>query len=243
MTNTLRKILLLLFLSISIVGGSNGQSLSAYIKAAENAYAKKDYFTALVYFKKVLEVEPDRNDIHFKYAESAREFQAYRIAEEAYHKITLSKDSLNYPLATYWLASVKKNLGKYAEAEQVFEAYLKKFKRVNARFSKMAEKNIVDCKWAARAINSNLENLTIEHLGMDINTPYSEFGGVEVDGEIYFSSMQFENKSKQLYSKIMKKNKDGEIEVFDFNQGNKFTANPALSFDGRRLYYTNCTIP
>ena len=83
MTNTLRKILLLFILTISLVGVTNSQSLNAYINAAENAYAKHDYFTALVYFKKVLEVEPQRNDIHFKYAEAAREFQAYRIAGTA----------------------------------------------------------------------------------------------------------------------------------------------------------------
>ncbi|MEM6967705.1 MAG: hypothetical protein AAF573_23285, partial [Bacteroidota bacterium] len=61
MTNILRKIIILTFfglLSTSVFG----QSLRAYIKAADNSFAKKDYFTALVYYKKVLEVEPARAD-------------------------------------------------------------------------------------------------------------------------------------------------------------------------------------
>ncbi|MEM6964006.1 MAG: hypothetical protein AAF573_04505, partial [Bacteroidota bacterium] len=166
--------------------------------------------------------------------------QAYRVAEDAYHKITLSKDSLNFPLATYWLGSVKKSLGKYDEALQVFNTYLEKFKRVNVRFSKRAEKDIVDCEWAAKAMRSNLANVKVNPLKKGVNTPYSEFGAIEVDGEVYFSSMRYENENQQLYSKLMRLNKNGEVESFDFNTKKTFAANPALSFDGKKLYYTNC---
>ena len=239
MTNTLRKIFLLFFITLAVVGATHAQSLRAYLKAADNAFATNDYFTALVYYKKVLEVEPDKSNIHFKYAESARLFQAYRIAEDAYHKITLSKDSLNIPLATFWLASVKKNLGKYEEAEQLFTDYLEKFKRVNARFSKRAEKHIVDCRWAATAARSDAK-VEVKALAGGINSPYSEFGVAEIDGVLYFSSMKFKDKKNNLYSKLMRRNKDGVIETLDFNKDGKFAANAALSFDGTRLYYTNC---
>ena len=126
MINTLRKTLALILLSFIVFSSINAQSLRAYINAADQAFVEKDYFTALVYYKKVFEVEPERNEIHFKYAESARLFQAYRIAEDAYHKISLSKDSMRFPLATFWLGTVKKNLAKYDEAEAVFNNYLEK---------------------------------------------------------------------------------------------------------------------
>ena len=240
MRNTLRKILALILLSFIVFNSINAQSLRAYITAADKAYATNDYFTALVYYKKVFEVEPHRNDIHFKYAESARLFQAYRIAEDAYHKITLSKDSMRFPLATFWLGVVKKNLAKYDEAEVVFNDYLEKHKRVNPRYSRMAEKNIVDCRWAKRMIRSQNANLTVEHIKDGINTPYSEFGAVEVDSSVYFSSMRFQDKTKMFYSKVMKREKDGEIKTFEFNTDDKFAANPSISFDGNRLYYTLC---
>ena len=83
MTNALRKLGLLFIISLLYVGTMNGQSLRAYVKAADNAFNKSDYFTEFVYYKKVLQVEPDRNDIRFKYAESARLFQTYRVAEDA----------------------------------------------------------------------------------------------------------------------------------------------------------------
>ncbi|HFC00837.1 MAG TPA: hypothetical protein ENJ53_08555, partial [Phaeodactylibacter sp.] len=239
MANTMRKItLLFVFLLVSTVGVL-AQSLRAYIQAADNAFAEKDYFTALVYYKKVLEVNPERTDLHFKYAESARLFQAYRIAEDAYHKITLSKDSLNFPLATYWLGSVRKNLGKYNEASQTLKTYLKKHKRINTRFTKRAEKDIIDCQWAARAVRSN-SNVKVEVLKEGVNSPYSEFGGFEKDGTLYFSSMRFKDKTNELYSKLMKRDKDGTLESFDFNTSEKFAANASISFDGTRMYYTNC---
>ena len=240
MTNTLRKTFVLFFLSFIVLNSINAQSLRAYIKAADNAFVTHDYFTALVYYKKVLEVEPTKYNIHFKYAESARLFQAYRIAEDAYHKITLSRDSINIPLATFWLASVKKNLGKYEEAEVFFNIYLEKFKRVNPRYSKRAEKDIIDCRWASRMVRSQNSNVKVEHLKDGINSPYSEFGAIEVDSSVYFSSMKFIDKKLTMYSKLLKKTKDGEIEEFDFNEEKKFAANPSLSFDGNRLYYTLC---
>lgn len=217
-----------------------GQSLRAYVKAADDAFNKNDYFTAYIYYNKVLAVEPERNDIRFKYAESARLFQTYRVAEDAYHKITLSKDSLNYPLATYWLGSVKKNLGKYDEATVVLNDYLTKFKRVNARFTKRAERDIIDCKWAAKMASANNANLVVSPLDGGVNTPYSEFGAFEQDGKFYFSSMRFQDKSKAPYSKLMYKDENGELGSFDFSNDEKFTANAAMSFDGTRLYYTNC---
>ncbi len=240
MTNILRKVGLLFIISLLYVGTMCGQSLRAYVKAADNAFNKGEYFTAFVYYKKVLGVEPERNDIRFKYAEAARLFQTYRVAEDAYHKITLSKDSLNYPLATYWLGSVKKSLGKYDEASQVLNEYLTKHKRVNARFTKRAEQDIIDCEWAAKMAAATDINISVSPLEAGVNTPFSEFGAFERDGKIYFSSMRFQDKTNQPYSKLMMKNEKGEVESFDFNKEGKFTANAAMSFDGTRLYYTNC---
>lgn len=240
MTNTLRKTLVLFLFSFIVFHSINAQSLRAYIKAADDAFTTNDYFTALVYYKKVLEVEPDRNDIHFKYAESARLFQAYRLAEDAYQKIAMGKDSMRFPLATFWLGNMKKNLAKYDEAEVVFNTYLERFKRVNPRYARRAEKNIIDCRWAKRMIRSQNANLTVEHIKEGMNTPYSEFGAIEVDSAIYFSSMKFHDKANLLYSKLMRQGRDGIIEVLEFNTEDKFAANPSISFDGNRLYYTLC---
>lgn len=240
MINTLRNTLLLFLFSFVVFNSINAQSLRAYINVADNAFASNDYFTALFYYKKVLEVEPARGDIHFKYAESARLFQAYRIAEDAYSKISISKDSMRFPLATYWLGSIKKNLAKYDEAEDVFNTYLVKFKRVNPRYSRQAEKHIIDCRWAKKMMQSQNEKLTVKHIKEGINSPYSEFGAVEVDGAIYFSSMKFRDKTNMLFSKLMRQDKDGEIEVLEFNTDEKFAANPSISFDRNRLYYTLC---
>lgn len=240
MTNTLRKIFFITFLSFVAFSSINAQSLRAYIKAADEAFASHDYFTALVYYKRVLEVEPDRTEVHFKYAESARLFQAYRIAEDAYETITQGKDSMRFPLATFWLGSVKKNLAKYEEAEAVFNDYLEKFKRVNPRYSRRAEKNIIDCRWAKKMVRSHRKNLSVEHIKDGVNSPYSEFGAVFRDSSIYFSSMKYQDKKKIFYSKVLRQKSDGQIEELDFNTKDKFAANPSISFDGNRIYYTLC---
>ena len=67
MINTLRKTLALILLSFIVFSSINAQSLRAYINAADQAFVEKDYFTALVYYKKVFEVEPERNEICLLY--------------------------------------------------------------------------------------------------------------------------------------------------------------------------------
>ena len=124
------------------VSSISAQSLQSYIKAADNSFRSGDYFTSYVYYRKVLDVRPNRTDIYFKYAESARLFQAYRVAEDAYRNITQSKDADNYPLALYWLASMKKNLGDHSNAKTLFKEYLDKYKRQNSRFAYRADKDL-----------------------------------------------------------------------------------------------------
>ena len=43
-------------------------------------------------------------------------------------------------------------------------------------------------------LNQDLK-LTVEHIEEGINTPYSEFGAIEIDSTVYFSSMRFKDKT------------------------------------------------
>jgi len=238
----LTKIICLAILMIA-VSSISAQSLRSYIKAADNSFKSGDYFTSYVYYRKVLDVEPERTDIYFKYAESARLFQAYRVAEDAYRNITESEDADKFPLALYWLASMKKNLGDHATAKTLFKKYLNKHKRHNSRFAFRADKDIADCDWAIRNINSASTSVKATVVEGGVNSPYSEFGAFELDDELYFTSMRFQDEKNEnrLYSKLMVKNAAGEIETVDWGDENEFTANAAVNFNGTKIFYTLCS--
>ena len=239
----LTKILICLTLLMIVVSSISAQSLRSYIKAADNSFKSGDYFTSYVYYRKVLDVEPQRTDIYFKYAESARLFQAYRVAEDAYRNITESEDADNFPLAMYWLASMKKNLGDHAGAKALFKRYLDKHKRHNSRFAFRADKDIADCDWAIRNINPNNASIAAKPVEGGVNSPYSEFGAFELDDELYFTSMRFQDEQNEnrLYSKLMVKNAAGELETVDWGDKEEFTANAAVNFNGTKIFYTLCS--
>ena len=237
-----RKIVIWCILFLLTGGTLSAQSLRAYIKAADNAYATKNYLTALVYYKKVIEVDGSRMDIYYKYAAAARQFQSYKIAEEAYQNITESKDARKFPLAYYWLGHVKKSLGKYTEARMVLEDYLIRYKRHNARYARRAEMDIIDCKWAASNMARSGAAVRAVPMGGGINSPYSDFGAFQSGDTLFFSSMRYEDKQQnnRLYSKILMRTSDGLLRELDFSTKEQFAANAALNYNKTRIYYTKC---
>ncbi|MCB0642737.1 MAG: hypothetical protein KDC44_13910, partial [Phaeodactylibacter sp.] len=56
------------------------QTFNAYLKKAEEAFQQEDYFSAMQYYTFTLEAKPDRIDLLYQYAESARLFNAFILA-------------------------------------------------------------------------------------------------------------------------------------------------------------------
>ena len=94
-----KKYTILLAFVLFFVGNAQAQTFKAWQAAAENAYAQKDYYSALEYFNILLEIEPKDPEFLWKYAESARQFDAYTLADSTYAKVRVVADSL-YPVAT-----------------------------------------------------------------------------------------------------------------------------------------------
>ena len=103
---------------------SNGQTLKQYLKAAAESFYAEDYYSALTYYDIAREIEEEDMEILYKYAESARLFEAYTFADTAYTKVLYSEDGAAYPMASYWSAVVKKQLGYYDDAEMLFQKFL-----------------------------------------------------------------------------------------------------------------------
>ena len=224
----------------------DGQTLKAFEKAAAKAIASEDYYSAMVYLANAMEIEPENPRLFYQYAEVCLEFNAPEIAETYYTKIIENGDAKQFPLAIYWLGITKKNLGKYQEANELFQAYLKT-PSANKGFIELAKNQIKDCQWAINLEPNKLLQTTITHLDKKVNTPYSEFGGIESESVLYYTSHRFKNKedrhdpprniSKNLYAKP---NSKGRPMKRGFNPAEKLTAHTAFSTDGSRIYFTIC---
>jgi hypothetical protein len=221
------------------------QSARAFEKAGDKAWSGKDYYAASVHYRNALEASPGDAGLLYKYAEAARQFNAYETAETYYLKVLEDEKAGEFPLANFWLGQVQKTLGKYQEAAAQFEAYTQL--DGDPYYRDWASKEITACQRASNPLPSATHKITVEHLDKKINSPYSEFGAIELGQTLYFSSYRFDfpkdsHKPRRKLSKIMTSDKSakGKLLPKGFNEEEKLTAHTAFSNDKSRIYFTVC---
>jgi hypothetical protein len=245
-------IMVCLFLPFASV---EAQNLKAYEKAADDAFAKKEYYNAMHYYDIVLKSKKTTG-VYYKYAESCRLSYAYVAAEEAYKKVIDSKDKSRYPMVEYYYGLTLKHNAKYAEAKRAFKYFLDRYKKDNFYKAKAAQE-MKSCDFAKQLSQAPIPESDLEftHLSENVNTKYSDFGAHEVEGVLYYSSLRFDRKrekgekkdkdlNKPLVAKILstpdhEKEKGKEQE--NLNLPYEHSANSALSSDGNYLYFTRCS--
>ena len=223
------------------------QTKNAYIKAAEEAAAKHDHYSELIYYKNVLEFNEDDLEFLWKTAESARQINALTQAAGFYKQVEELDESNMYPLATYYLASMQQQLGKYDTAQANYQIFLTEYEGNDTKIKQRAEKEMLASDWAQDYIKTQWEEFDIEHLSSNINTPYSEFGATSVGDTLYYSSLSFENEQDEntptrpiagiLASKgLSQGNRLGD----DINVDQRHTAHTAFNRGETRMYFTLC---
>jgi hypothetical protein len=245
-------VMVCLFLPFTSV---QGQNLKAYEKAADDAFAKKEYYNAMHYYDIVLKSKKTTG-VHYKYAESCRLSYAYNLAEEAYKKVIDSKDKGRYPMVEYYYGLTLKHNAKYAEAKRAFKYFLDRYEKDNFYKAKAAQE-MKSCDFAKQLVRKPIpeSELQFTHLSENVNTKFSDFGAHEVDSVLYYSSLRFSRKrekgekkdkdlNKPLVAKILstpdhEKEKGKEQE--ELNLPYEHSANSALSSDGNYLYFTRCS--
>ena len=85
-----------------------GQTYRQYLKAADQEFLDKNYYSAMKHYEEAMEIEGEKLEVLFKYAESARLFASYTYADTAYTKVLAADSTKQYPMSKYWLATVKK---------------------------------------------------------------------------------------------------------------------------------------
>lgn len=222
-----------------------GQSFNALQKAGDQAFAQKDYHAAMFYYADALEFKPKDSGLNYKYAEAARNFNAFEIAVRHYEIVIKSKEKPLSLAAVNSLGVVYKNMGNYTEAIAQLEAFIAKSEGASPQVA-LAQEEIKNCQWAMAMVEEP-DPIKIEQLSRSINTAYSEFGAYPSGDTLYYSSYRFENEedkhvpprmiSKVLYSLRSSK---GRTMRRSFNAKTKHTAHTAFSLDGNRIYFTLC---
>lgn len=230
-----------LFLSTS----SFSQTFKAYVKAGDKAMQQKDFYAAMVYYKDALELKENATEILYKYAEVARQFHSFDLAETFYLKVLASENKEEFPLTNYWLGTVEKNQGDYSSAIRYFQKYISSGQGINDLVAKSKEE-IKACRWAIEVV-AVPDQVEVNRLNKRVNSAYSDFGALIKGDTLYYSSYKFNNKNdshdpprrltKVLYSVNGSK---GRPIKYKFNDEKFHTAHTAFSRDQRRIYFTQC---
>ncbi len=237
---------------VCVVGSAGAQTAAQYIRAADKAYDKADYFSSGAYYQAAIEAGADKLTYGYKLAESLRQFHDYK-KSLAWYEQTLGLDKQNkYPHTLYHIAYILKSQMRYAEADSVYKRYLAAGDSSEAKYWKRVPNDIAGCALAHTLVADSLR-LETDHPGSEINSPYSDFSPtVTADGELYFSSLRFfskpsgADKEKYFISKILSSKPKGT----DWNRNKALpsrindltthTSNGFLTADGSTLYFTYC---
>lgn len=243
----MKNIFFPLFFVLLFFGVANGQTYKQYIKAADEEFDKLNYYSAMKHYQEAISIEGELSEVLFKYAESARLFQSYTFADTAYTKLLASPDAKSFPLAKFWLASVKKKQGKYEEAQSLFQQFSDEHPNAYPDYTATAKSEVEALKWAIEAIHKPDENVTVERLRDGINTAFSEFAPLMMGEDLFYASL---GESRQLkkgevprqYSVLMRSKKESlntdPLEAV--NDKVRHTAHASFNRNKSRLYYCLC---
>lgn len=226
--------------------------LGKYLDFAKEQFDKGDYYYALQYYDKALEIDSNSVDILWMYAETLRAYKDYRKAEKYYAIVYDKEKAVLHPGSLLYLGLMQKQNGKYDEAIETFKKGTKKYiADKKGYYYRKSKREIESCLWAKNAIKDT-SNLIFEQLPESVNTKNSEFGHLIIDNQLIFSSLRADSISENeevyekhyttnLYRSIIDTNKFEEssrIEQLVIQESS--TGNGSFSLDGKRFYFSSC---
>lgn len=164
----------------------SAQSAEQLYKAANESFAKGDYYAAAKYFQQALDKDDSQAEIWFGFAESSRLFNDYKNAAIGYAQ-TLKRDNYNsFPLSHFWLGCMLMNQGDYNNAKQHLIDFQNKYRKKDY-YAQKAQQLIESCAWALA--NNGEKPIEITQLPDSVNSTYSELNPfLSLGGDLYYSS-------------------------------------------------------
>ena len=245
----LHLIIIILFLGTSVQAQSK---LGKYLDFAKKQYDKGDYYYALEYYRKAMDLDSQSVDIVWQYAETLRAYKDYRKAEYYYKKVYSKEEARIYPSSLLYVGLMEKMNGKYDKALETFKKAKKKYyKDKKGYLYRKAKQEIGSTVWAKGAI-LDTNDLIVLSLPDAVNTKNAEFGHLIIDGQLIFSSLRADSISalEEVYgmeystSLYRSEYSDGAYKPSEriealFKAGLN-NGNGTLSIDSSRYYFSRC---
>jgi len=166
-----------------------------YLKAADTYYKKGDFYSAAQYYEKYLavsktKIQPVVYDPYAvealskqqKVAVSNKQTAIYRLGEsyrklnyyvkaEPYYQQATAFSQQDFPLARYWHAETLRALGRYAEAETEFTAFIQGYGTAD-KYSSDAKRGVSNLQFIQAQLKRSDLNLFTVNKAADILNPH-----------------------------------------------------------------------
>ena len=246
------RCVLILALSLSYVSNSQAQTYAQLVDFADQKVVEKDYYYALTYYKKAMDLDSNSVEIIWKYAEALRLYKDYPNAEIYYAKVFKKEDAKIYARSIYWLASMQYLNGKYTVSLDNWKRAKKVYKKDRDSYEYLKSQQMIkNCLWAKKAV-LDTSDFIVEALPAPVNSPNTEFAPVIHNNKLYFTSLQADSinfseeiftseYSIQIYSAAQEDSIFNNVGlVNDLVEKGFNTANGSFSPDGKRFYFSRC---
>ena len=241
-----------LFLSVGLLQ-VDAQSRKAYETAAAEALASKDYSAALGYYEVLIDqAEYEDLENYYRAGEAAYSFKLFQRSERYFQMAIDGGGREQYPNLDFQMAMTKKRLGKYAEAQSLFERYLAEHSASTDGLSERAAAQIEACEWAQGMVANPELNIhlpvavtatdTVVHLDTNINTRYTDLAPLSRGGTLYYSSIRyFAGENQAPFARILSSENGALAQpVTGWGGGTQYVAHTAFNESGDRVYFTIC---
>lgn len=235
------KKITLLTCSFLLLGLSlQAQSWKKLSKQADELYAAGNYAQAAKIYEQAWQKKNKKKELIYKAGDAYHLLRDYPNAAKAYANV--KDDTDDFPLAGLYYARSLKQEGNYDQAIREFRSFLDKYAGEERGILETIIQTEIEGAELGKVAAAN-QDQTIEFslLGQGVNTAENDFGAtLDTDNSLYFSSNLGGTArifQSELIGDIWSK---GELPSnFPLINNGQF-ANPSLSEDGNRMYFTVC---
>lgn len=251
-----KLIILLLFKFLLFYSNCIAQNSKKLIKHGEQAITEGDYYGAVLYFRKAMEIDSSNLGVNYKYAEALRLYNDYPAAERYYNFVYQKDKGKQFPECLFWLAMMQKQNGKYTVAKKNFKKVNSKYKKnKNSYFFLKTNQEMLACDFSEAIKKVDTAEVNLRNI-KEINSVHADFGGALINNEkMIFSSLRMKD-DKSTASEI-KNNEQYFISLYTstiensnfqnpiiadtlLNASGFNNANAVISSDKKHIYFSRC---
>ncbi|MEO1257550.1 MAG: SPOR domain-containing protein [Bacteroidota bacterium] len=233
------SVLLTLIFSSHILG-QDKMSWKQHVKLAETLYGNGQFEDAAEHYQAAWKKKTKKKEYIYKAGECYFLVRDYRNAADSWQHV--KNDFEDYPMIGLQYARSLKQNGDYEAASSELVNFLGQYQGADkAVVSEIVQNELRGCELAAQfAVKGDDENIQIDYLSANINTPETEFAPMPFGDEaLYFSSTM--GKKAEIYRSIKSGNIWGKATpIENFPKLDDHFCNGTLTPDASRFYFTIC---